>query len=176
MWITVKHAFTLKLYGEFPTLLSIPLVTPDIFSGVYHPSPTTYLMVSSFKWVVQFLKDGVPFVHPKLLAKLLRLLPSTLYSKKYTTTSDCSKPPWGLLFPLEVPGMFTGQRVHQVKVRDSGNLVTSLVQAGNKPARYYATIRASELGPLFTSAYFPWTGYSRTGSEQKSAPIHILTD
>ena len=71
--------------------------------------------------------------------------------------------------------MLTAQRFHRTKVRDSGNLVTSLVQAGNKPARYYATMRASELGPLFTSAYSHCTGYSRTGSEQKSAPIHTLT-
>ena len=85
-------------------------------------------------------------------SEITSTLPSTLHIKNYTTTSDCGKPPWGLLFPLEFRGMFTAQRVHQASIWDSGNLVTPLVQAGNQPARYYATIRASELGPLFTSA------------------------
>ena len=67
--------------------------------------------------------------------------------------------------------MFTKQWVHQVRSRDSRNLVTPFMQAGNKPARYYATLRASGLGPLFTRAYLPWTGVSLTGSEQESAPI-----
>ena len=79
-------------------------------------------------------------------------LPSTLDIEKHTTTSDCGKPPWGLLFPMEFRGIFTAQRVHQASIRDSGNLVIPLVQAGIQPARYYATVRASELGPLFTSA------------------------
>ncbi len=43
---TVKPAFALVLYGEFLTRLSRPLDTPDIFSGVYRPSPTAHLMVS----------------------------------------------------------------------------------------------------------------------------------
>ena len=114
-------------------------------------------------------------MHPNFLTKILRLLPSTLYYQTRFTALACSKSPWGLLFPLEVRGMLTAQRFHRTKVRDSGNLVASLVQAGNKPARYYATMRASELGPLFTSAYSHCTGYSRTGSEQRSAPIHTLT-
>ena len=53
---------------------------------------------------------------------------------------------------MEVRGIFTAQRVHRAVDRDIGDLVASLVQADNKSARYYATVRASELGPLFTSA------------------------
>ena len=45
----VKPAFALALYGEFLTLLSRPLGTPDIFSGVYRPSLTAHLMVSQPK-------------------------------------------------------------------------------------------------------------------------------
>ena len=149
---TVKHAFGLVLYGEFLTLLSIPLDTPDIFSGVYRPSPTTHLKLSSFELEICFFKDGVPLTSPQFLTKLLRRLPSTLDIKNHTTTSDCSKPLWGLLFPSDIRGIFTSQWVHWAQIRDSRNLVTSLVQAGNKPARYYATVRASELGPLFTRA------------------------
>jgi hypothetical protein len=44
----VKPAFALVLYGEFLTRLSRPLDTPDIFSGVYRPSPTAHLIVSPF--------------------------------------------------------------------------------------------------------------------------------
>lgn len=50
-----------------------------------------------------------------------------------------------------------------------------MVQVGNKPTRYYATVRASELGPLFTSAYLPWKKVSRTGSEQESVAILTIT-
>lgn len=88
----------------------------------------------------------------QFLTKLLRCLPSTLYAQNYTTTTGCSKLPWGLLFPLEFRSIYTARYVHLAQPRDSRNLVTSLVQAGNKPARYYATVRASELGPLFTRA------------------------
>lgn len=35
-------------------------------------------------------------------------------------------------------------------------------------------MRASELGPLFTSAYTGWNPFSRAGSEQTSATIHTI--
>ena len=89
---------------------------------------------------------------PQPIAGLLRRLLSTLHIKNHITASDCSKHPWGLLIPLEVRGIFTAHRFHQVLVRDTWNHVTSLVQVGIQPTRYYATVRASELGPLFTSA------------------------
>ena len=152
MRIPVKPAFALILYGEFLTRLSRPLDTPDIFSGVYRPSPTAGLMVSPFGLATQFCEDGVTLLPPSFLTKTFRRLPSTLYSQTRITALACGKSPWGLLFPLEVRGMLTAQRFHRTKARDSGNLVTSLVQAGIKPARYYATMRASELGPLFTRA------------------------
>lgn len=103
-----------------------------------------------------------------------RRLPTTLCNGPHITTSGCSKPPWGLLFPSEVRGIFTTKQVHSATLRDSGNLVTSLVQVGIQPTRYYATMRASELGPLFTSPSTGWTRVWGTGSEQKSAPIRTI--
>jgi hypothetical protein len=95
---------------------------------------------------------GVTLLSPQFLTKLLRRLPITLYIQNYITTSGCSKPPWGLLIPLEFRSIYTAKYVHWAQPRDSRNLVASLVQAANKTARYYATVRASELGPLFTRA------------------------
>ena len=45
--IRVKPAFALALYGGFLTRLSWPLGAPDIFSGAWRPTQTTYLPVSS---------------------------------------------------------------------------------------------------------------------------------
>ena len=148
----VKPAFTLVFYGGFLTRLSRPLDTPDIFSGVYRPSRTAHQALSSFELVTQFPEGGVPLAPPCSLARALLGLPPTLHSRNRITAPGCSKPPWGLLFPLGVRGIFTAQRVRRACARDSGDLVTPLVQAGIKPARYYATMRASELGPLFTRA------------------------
>ena len=113
---------------------------------------------------------------PQILANLLRRLQPTLQSKNHKTISDCGKAPWGLSLPLGLRSVFTTWCVHRVPARDSGDLVTPLVQADIKSARYYATLRASELGPLFTSAYIPWKGFSRTGSGQESTSILIFTD
>ena len=152
MRFMVKRAFTFAFYGEFLTLLSTPLGAPDTFSGACHPSLTTKsnavpLRVKrhSFQRMLFHWCSTIP-------SEIASALPSTLHIENHATTSDCGKPPWGLLFPLEFRSIFTAQRVHQASIRDSGNLVTPLVQAGIQPARYYATVRASELGPLFTSA------------------------
>lgn len=67
---------------------------------------------------------------PQLLAKLLRRLLTILHRKDHKTMSDCGKVPWGLSLPLGFRGIFTTQCVRRVSGRDSGNLVTPLVQAG----------------------------------------------
>lgn len=172
----VKLAFALTLYSGFLTHLSKPLGTPDIFSGVYHPSPTTKSNAVPFQVSSILFIKWCYIVASIIPSEITSALPFTLYYKNYTTTSDCSKPLWGLLFPLEIRGMITTQYVHQARSRDSRNLVTPFMQVDNKSTRYYATLRTSELGPLFTRDYHPWKGVSLTGSEQESATIQIISD
>lgn len=42
---SVKQAFALTLYSRFPTGMSLPLSTSDIFSEVYRPSQTVRLLM-----------------------------------------------------------------------------------------------------------------------------------
>jgi hypothetical protein len=59
------------------------------------------------------------------------------------TTTSCSKVPQGLSFPLSVSGLFTGQYVRKVLVRDSDNLVKPFMHVTIQMTRHYATLRGS---------------------------------
>jgi hypothetical protein len=105
----VKPAFALALYGEFLTLLSRPLGTPDIFSGVYRPSPTTISSVVPLQVSNIVFKGWCSIGAFTIPSETASTLPSTLHIENHIAAPDCGKHPWGLLFPLEVPGIFTGQ-------------------------------------------------------------------
>ena len=148
----VKPAFAFALESEFLTRVSRPLGAPDIFSGAYRPSLTAHLMLFFVQVSNVIFKGWCPIGAPQLLAKLLRR--SHLRCTPKTTLQHQAAVNLRGVFSSrwDFPAYSLGKQVHQVQGRDSGNLVISLVQAGIQPARYYATVRASELGPLFTSA------------------------
>jgi hypothetical protein len=62
---------------------------------------------------------------------LIASLPTTLYDQFHTTTSACSKVPWGLLVPLKDSRVCAGHWVRWVSTRDSGDLVKPFMQADN---------------------------------------------
>ena len=81
--------------------------------------------------------------------KHLHRLPATLCNHNHIATTSCSKAPQGLLFPIEVGGLF----VHLMWVRrvvdgDSGALVDPFMHVGTYPTRHLATLRESELLPV----------------------------
>jgi len=103
--LVVKHPvrlpYALTLFSRFLTLMRKPLGTSDNLSEVYRPSQTARQMLSPRK-VSDMKTSGwcyiVAFPRPHDLGATL---PPTLYTDFHTTTSSCSKVPWGLLVPLE---------------------------------------------------------------------------
>ena len=95
-------------------------------------------------------------------------------SHKITTTS-CSKVPQGLSFPLDVSGLCTRKYFQKAPIRDSDNLVKPFMQVAIHTTRYYATLRASELGPPFEGPSLPWKEVSDTPTGQVSPSIHSFS-
>ena len=76
-------------------------------------------------------KGSVTLVTPLSLArKLLRLLP-TLYNHVHITTTNYSKAPRGLLFPLEVSGLITRKMVSPGSSLGQQGSRKSIMQANN---------------------------------------------
>ena len=83
---------------------------------------------------------------PKMLpeSSILKQLPPTLCNTACTAATGYSKVPRGLRFPLGIPGICTWQGVRRDPAWDSGDLVTSFMQAGIQPARHFATLSSSK--------------------------------
>ena len=127
----VRPAFGLALHGGFLTRLSRPLGALVTFSRACRPSETAHLPLSPFGLETQFQEGGVTLAPSPSLATRLPRLPPTLYTRNRASTAGCSKAPRGLRFPSGVPGMCTGQWVHQGPGWDSGGLVDPFMQAAN---------------------------------------------
>ena len=133
---SVRLTFALALYRGFLTLLSQPLGTVDIVSTVCHPSQTIHKLLSQFPGE-QCRPEKVVFHYRRLscdwlsfhLRYIIRPAPQQHATVKFHGVFASH---WKSL--ASAPG----GSIRRILGRDSGDLVTPLMQVVNQTTRYYA--------------------------------------
>ena len=132
----VRLAFALALYSGFLTRLSQPLGTVDIFSTVCHPSQTAHKLLSLFRGE-QCRSQQVVFHRRRLSfdwlsSHLLYIMGPAPQQHAAVKFHGVFASHWkSLAFAPE-------GSIRRILGRDSGDLVTPLMQVVNQTTRYYA--------------------------------------
>ena len=139
---TVRLAFALALYIRFLTGLSQPLGPVDIFSTGCHPSQTVHIMVSFFR--SEQRKFWRVVLHRRLnsIRKLNHNNSYLRYATELTSQHHATVKFHGVFASHWTSLAFApGKRFQRILIRDSEDLVTSLMQVVIQTTRYYATLR-----------------------------------
>ncbi len=135
----VRLAFALALYRGFLTPLSQPLGTVDIVSTVCHPSQTVHKLLSQFPGE-QCRPEKVVFHYRRLSCDWLSF--HLRYIMGHAPQQHAAVKFHGV-FASHWKSLASAPEgsIRRILGRDSGDLVTPLMQVVNQTTRYYATLR-----------------------------------